>query len=303
MDTKDLIKKWLSDELTDQEAKEFDALDDALFNKRIVKDAARFKAEHFSKMPDFETFKQQRLITKAIPVKKLQWIRPVLRIASVLIVGIGVYYFFFLNTMTSEQTLMAEKTTIELPDASIVVLNALSEVRYNAKNWDKKREIELKGEAFFDVAKGAKFDVVTEQGTISVLGTEFNVKQRGSFFEVTCYEGTVRVVTPDYTQILKVGDNFKQYDNEVEIGKHTQTIPQWTKNTSDFQRIPVSEVFSELERQYGVALIFENIDTDQLFTGGFVHNDLENALMAITEPLDLEYSILNSDEVRLNIRE
>lgn len=303
MNTNDLIKKWLSDELSEQETKAFDALEDAPFNKSIVEDAARFKAEQFSKMPDFETFKRQHLAPKETPVRKLDWMRPMLRIASVLMIGLGVYYFFFLNRMTDVQTLMAQKTTIELPDTSKVVLNALSEVHYNAENWDEKREIELKGEAFFDVAKGAKFDVVTEKGTISVLGTEFNIKQRGSFFEVTCYEGTVRVVTPDHTEILKVGDNFQQYNGQVTTGRHTQEMPQWTNNMSDFQRIPVSEVFAELERQYGVALTFENIDTDQLFTGGFVHNDLENALTAITEPLGLDYQIINSDEVRLSIRE
>jgi len=303
MDTNDLIKKWLSDELSEEEAKAFDALDDATFNKNIVKDAARFKAAHFSKMPDFETFKQERLAPKETPVRSMQWIRPMLRIASVLIIGLGVYSIFFLTGMTDVRTMMAEKIAIELPDGSKVELNALSEVHYNAKNWDSKREIELKGEAFFDVAKGAKFDVVTEQGTISVLGTEFNVKQRGSFFEVTCYEGTVRVVTSDHSEILKVGDNFRQFAGQAINGTHTQKRPQWTNNMSDFQRIPVSEVFAELERQYGIALTFENIDTDQLFTGGFVHNDLENALIAITEPLGLDYQIINPDEVRLSIRE
>ena len=304
MDTNDLLKKWLSNDLSHEEAQVFDALDDTPFYKRIVEDANSFKAEQFSKMPDFETFKKQRLVVEdTTKVRSLNWFKPMLKIASVLVIGFGIYYYFLFNQMTDVQTQVAEKTTIELPDGSSVALNALTEVHYNADTWNSKREIELEGEAFFDVAKGAKFDVVTQGGTISVLGTEFNVKQRESYFEVFCYEGTVRVVTPEHTKILKVGDHFKMYKDKAVTGKHTQKLPLWTDNMSDFQRIPVSEVFAELERQYGVALTFTNIDTDQLFTGGFVHDNLENALIAVTQPLDLDFLIINSDEVRLSIRE
>ena len=86
-------------------------------------------------------------------------------------------------------------------------------------------------------------------------------------------------------------------------GKNTYEEPQWTKNKSYFQRVPLAEVFSELERQYNVTLSSENIDTEQLFTGGFVHNDLDTALRTISEPLDLKYQILKPNTVRFSIRE
>ena len=71
--------------------------------------------------------------------------------------------------------------------------SAGSELNYNASKWGEKRELELKGEAFFDVEKGKRFDVNTELGKISVLGTEFNVLSRDSIFKVSCYEGLVQV--------------------------------------------------------------------------------------------------------------
>ena len=323
METNELIHKWLSDELSESEAQAFEAMQDADFNKRIIADARLFKASEFSTMPDFNSFKSARLsekqdkrsqkdelritnendVQEETPVRKLQWMRPMLKVASVLFVGLGIYYFMTFNSITDVQTMVAEKTIIELPDASKVTLNASSEVHYNEDTWNEKREIELDGEAFFDVAKGATFDVVTDAGTISVLGTEFNVKNRGAFFEVACYEGTVRVVTPDHTKILKVGDNFRLYKGEGKTGRHTQSTPLWTDNMSDFQRIPLSQVLAELERQYGVGVLTDNIDTEQLFTGGFIHNDLENALSSISEPLNLDYQIINPDQVRLTIRE
>ncbi len=302
MDQEKLIQKWLLEELSEKESKAFDALEDASFYKDIIEDAERFKASHFSTVEDFETFKK-RVIAPDPKVKRLEWFRPMLRIASVAVVLFGLYYFFIFNQPTEVQTLIAQKTTIELPDASQVVLNALSEVSYNERKWDTKREIKLEGEAFFDVAKGAKFDVVTPKGTVSVLGTEFNVKQRGAFFEVACFEGTVRVVANGHTEILEVGDNFKLFNGEVTTGKNSFDEPQWTKNSSYFQRTPLFEVFAELERQYNVTLTFENVNSNQLFTGGFVHNNLETALKAISEPLDLNYQILKPNEVRFSKRE
>tara|TARA_R110002050_G_scaffold16719_1_gene50523 strand:- start:177846 stop:178754 length:909 start_codon:yes stop_codon:yes gene_type:complete len=302
MDKNHLLQKWLSDELNEEEKKAFHTLDDAPFYTSILEDASQFKAAHFSKMPDFDAFKS-RMEKDETPVITLHWMKPMLRIASVLIVGMGLYFMFFFNQLTKVDTLVAQKTTIELPDASRVVLNALSEIRYNEKKWNTNREIELKGEAFFDVAKGAKFDVVTTTGTVSVLGTEFNVKQRGTIFEVTCYEGTVRVVSGNNTEILNVGDHFKSMNGEVIADKHTNAMPKWINNMSDFKRIPVSEVFAELERQYGITIVAEQINSDQLFTGAFAHDNLENALNAISEPLGLNYEIIKPNKVRLTMSE
>ncbi len=298
----DLLKKWLSDEMTDEERSTFEAHEDASFYKSIIEDATQFKAANFSKMPDFEDFKKQ-LKEDTTPVKKLNWYKPLMRIASVALVLVGVYFMFTNNQLVEVQTAVVEKTTIALPDASKVVLNALSEVKYNEEEWQNKREIELEGEAFFDVAKGAKFDVVTASGTVSVLGTEFNIKQRGHIFEVTCYEGTVRVKTDRDTKILKVGDKYRSEAGEIVTGKHSSEMPEWINNLSTFDHTPLAEVFEELERQYGVKITTESVNTEQLFTGAFTHGNLANALNAVSEPLGINYEIINSNNVRLSMSE
>lgn len=300
MNENQLIEKWLSDQLSEEESKAFNALDEAPFYKAIIDDASCFKASNFSEMPGFEVFKT-RIVADKTPVKTIQWIKPLLRIASVFIVGIGVYILFFATTLTEVGTRVVEKTSLELPDGSRVVLNALSEVRYNEKEWNSNRSIELQGEAFFDVEKGAQFNVVTTNGTVIVLGTEFNVKQRGTIFEVACFEGTVKVVTQNGTEILKVGDSFQSINGRVTTAKNTSEMPQWINNKSQFNRIPVSEIIAELERQYGLTIQAVNIDSNQLFTGGFVHGDLESALISISEPLGLKYEIIKPNKVRLSM--
>ena len=103
----------------------------------------------------------------------------------------------------------------------------------------------------------------------------------------------------DNEAILLKGDNVRLSNGVFEQGKNFHTTPQWVKNISDFQKVPLSEVFSELERQYGISTILVGVDGRQLFTGGFAHNNLDEALKAITIPLDLDYVVLENGNVRV----
>ena len=85
MEKNHLIEKWVTDQLTDEEAIAFNALDEAPFYKSIIDDAARFKASNFSEMPPFEVFRE-RMAKDQTPVKTIQWIRPLLRMASISII-------------------------------------------------------------------------------------------------------------------------------------------------------------------------------------------------------------------------
>ena len=298
MDRDKLLEKWLKDDITQEERKAFDLLEDSSFYKKIAEDASLFKASDFSAMPDFETFKM-KMVKHNDNRKAYPWYSPILKIASVIVVAFGIYYFSIVNNMTTVQTLNSQKTSVSLPDESQVILNALSQIAYDKDDWSSNRRIELKGEAFFDVAKGETFDVVTSDGTISVLGTEFNVKQRKDYFEVTCYEGTVRVNTKEYSEILTVGDNFRIYKGAVVSDSHNRDVPEWMDDRSYFDRIPLAEVILELERQYNINVETENVDMYQLFTGGFIHSDLKGALEQISIPLELKYDIIKPKVVRL----
>jgi ferric-dicitrate binding protein FerR (iron transport regulator) len=298
MDKEYLIQKWLNDELTEQELQLFRQLDDYQELVDILEHANNFKASGFSTIDDFETF-SARLEKNNRTVRKLHWVRPFLRIASVFVIGLALSYFLFFNQDIEVRTLAGEKTVIELPDASTVVVNALSEISYSKHKWKDKREIKLQGEAFFTVAKGARFDVLTSEGVVSVVGTQFNVKQRGGFFEVECFEGIVNVRSHNASQQLNAGDRYRFSEGKPSLGRTMYQNPQWPKNVSSFDRIPLVEVIAELERQYNVKVRLENVRSDRLFTGGFVHDSLENALKSISEPLDMEYRIESSTSVKI----
>lgn len=294
----DLLKKWLNDDLTDTEKEVFSKDADYAINQNIIDKAQYFKASQFSKADDFETFKNAYQYKSSI--KRINWVKPMLRIASVLVVGLAIYFTVFNTDSVEASTLTSEKITLRLPDLSEVTLNADSEIIYDAKSWNSKRRLSLKGEAYFKVAKGKTFDVISQSGVITVVGTEFNVKARNDYFEVTCYEGLVKVTSDTITRQLTAGDTYRILSKRFSEAKTADREPQWTKNRSSFKSIPFNEVVEELERQYTVKIAFKYTDTTRLFSGGFVHNNLENALVSITQPMNLTFEISLPNQVLIH---
>lgn len=296
MEKETLIKKWLNDELNEAELEAFNGLEDTQLHQSIIESAKDFKASHFSGIVDFGSFKHRYLHRKK-PVKKLSWAVPLLKIASIIVIAVGVYFAIYFFSPTQIETLAGEKTSIELPDNSIVLLNALSSIEYNEAKWETNRLIKLEGEAYFKVAKGKKFDVLTASGIITVMGTEFNVKQRNEYFEVICFEGIVSVSSGSIKRILRKGDTYRILDGKFAEGKTTSSAPNWATNMSDFDAVPFKEVLADLERQYNIQVTIKNVDTDRLFTGSFVHDNLENALTSITHPMNITYAFNSANQV------
>jgi len=294
----DLLRKWLNDELTDAEKEAFSERFDYAVNQDIIDKAKYFKASNVSKVHDFETFKTA--YQNKSSVKRLRWINPMLRIASILVIGLAVYFNVFNNDLVEERTLAAEKATISLPDLSEVALNADSEIIYDADSWDFKRSLNLKGEAYFKVAKGKKFDVITKNGTVTVVGTEFNVNVRDEYFEVKCYEGIVKVTSDTITRQLLEGDTYRILNKKFSEDKIGDSAPQWINNKSRFKSMPFAEIVEELERQYNIKVTFKSTDTARLFSGGFVHDNLENALKSITGPMNLTFEISSPNQVLIH---
>ncbi len=287
MKREDLIQKWLNHELNAEEFEAFKNLEDydALVN--MDRHLKAFKA------PEYHTSEELNIVLNQIKSPKTMsqnWVRAAIRIAAVVVICFSVYYSLTLDTTIS--TLAANKeANIELPDASIVSLNASSSVIFNRHNWSNKRKVELEGEAFFKVAKGSKFEVKTEAGTVTVLGTQFNIKHRDNYFEVICYEGKVGVTYQNQETTLLAGDSFLMIDGKL-IAKEKEKLatPSWLNNESQFISLPYSIVLDEFERQYNVKIDPTDVDVTQLFTGGFSHNNIDVALQAITLPLHVTYS-------------
>ncbi|WNH08037.1 FecR family protein [Thalassobellus suaedae] len=291
MNREKLISKWLDNNLNNLELEAFKSLEDYDDLVKLNTSLQTFKADNY------DTSKELENILSTIKSKKQQpthWFKPFMRIAAILAICFSLYYY--ITTIdTTISTMVAQKTTIDLPDASSVSLNAKSLLAFNKKDWKNEREVELQGEAFFKVAKGSTFKVITKLGTVTVYGTQFNVKQRDNYFEVICYEGLVGVTHNTHETKLKPGDSFLIIDGKIIAKeKENRSTPSWLNNESTFKSLPYKTIIAEFERQYDVDITLVNIDSNQLFTGSFTHNNLEVALKSISLPLHLTYSKTNN---------
>ncbi|GAA4271273.1 FecR family protein [Aquimarina gracilis] len=298
MKKKDLIQKWLDHEqLTSTESEAFKNLDAYDSYVKISETAKKFISPQYNVEQNLQTLQDRLSERQKITNYRINFTY-LARIAAVLVLAIGSYFMFFNQDISTVDTLASEKTLINLPDQTEVTLNALSSITYQEEDWDDNRKIKLEGEAYFKVAKGKKFDVVTSSGIISVLGTQFNVKQREGFFEVVCYEGLVSVTYLENATQLSAGNVFRVLDKKIVKTQTSLTKPNWTENRSTFSSTPYKYVLREFERQYNIIIISKNLDQDKLFTGNFVHSDIQTALQSITIPMLLKYE-MNDNNITL----
>ena len=285
------LAKWLNDELTEAELAEFKKSDAYVSYQKIKIAATKLEAPDFDMNSAWDSLAQSK--SKEQPkVFTLSPFKGFLRIAavvSVLLAG----SFFYLSTMNETiSTSYAENKNITLPDASEVILNAESELVYSEKKWETNRNVNLKGEAFFKVAKGEKFTVATTSGMVTVLGTQFNVENRDDYFEVTCFEGLVSVTFNGKETKLPAGNSFLAIHGKSAINKVAiNGKPSWLTNESSFKSIPLRYVLDELQRQFNINLSTENIDVSQLYTGSFSNENLELALKSISVPLQIKFKL------------
>lgn len=290
MNREELIYKWLNHELNADELEAFKKLEDYETLRNLNDGIKGFKAS------DYDTSDELQSVLRRINFKKSgreNWLSVAMSVAAIFVVCFGFYYYA--TTVDSTfKTLAAEKQRVELPDGSIAELNALSELAFNEHSWSDHRLIHLNGEAFFKVVKGSRFEVKTNTGIVTVIGTQFNIKQRHGYFEVVCYEGLVNVSYDSYNVNLPPGNRFLIRNGKlIATEKENLKSPAWIDNYSQFKSVPYHEVVAEFERQYDVKIKLKSIDDSQLFTGSFAHNDIETALKSITLPLQLTYSKTN----------
>lgn len=232
---------------------------------------------------------------KGATPRKLRLLLPLAVAASMAVLLIA--RFLMTDDTLSIQTTIGESLVYTLPDASTVTLNAQSSIRFDPDKWPEKRFLELQGEAYFEVRKGSSFEVLTPDGTVTVLGTAFNVFAREGAFKVVCFEGKVRVAAKNQSEAVVLdpgmgvqltGGTFASFS----AGKNPKG-PAWQRGLFEFDNQPLSVVFDELQRQFDVLIQADSDILDSYYTGFFEKDNLELALQAICWPKQLNYSINN----------
>ena len=298
MDTDRYIKKWLEGTLSKEELEIFEQTETYKALKRVSDAVQDFRAPEYNIESELKRFNLQK--SRKGKIVNISWQKTLLRIAAILTIVVGAYFYINYFWPVTIETNTAYKTSIFLPDSTEVILNALTEISYQKKRWKNNRKVELDGEAFFKVKKGSQFDVETSIGTVTVLGTQFNVKYRDEFFEVSCYEGLVLVNSTFGKSELPPNHSLRIVNGKVIMGQfHEEIEPSWLSNESTFKSVPFSQVIEEFERQYDVKVVYEDLIMDKLFTGRFTHDDMILALKSITIPHKISYHITDENRILL----
>lgn len=229
-------------------------------------------------------------------VLRMKWVMPIIGIAATFLI---LFIFKYFNNPTHDKkvthplsqvtTKPGSRTQLRLPDGTSVWLNASSNLTYDENFGKDLREVNLIGEAFFDVIKDPShpFIIHTKSINIRVVGTEFNVKAypEDTYTETSLIRGSVEVTIknrPDEKHFLKPNEKMIVANNllpvNTPIKKEKENTPlitvraltydtvssaivetSWIDNQLIFhQNETFSEMAPKLERWYGVHFVFEN---------------------------------------------
>ena len=204
----------------------------------------------------------------------------------------------------------AGSSSVTLPDGTRVRLNAKSSLSYRQDFGQTNRKVSLEGEGYFEVKRDEKkqFVVSTEVMDIAVLGTTFNVYAYSNkdFVEMALLDGHVHV-TPynDSDNIIDVQPNEKVTYNRATGKIYLQRTSNrmetaWLKNELVFRHDKLSDVFTCLERKFGVVFNVENSDLlGDIYTGTFGEEKLKSILRVLQIHYGFNFTMEN-DVVYIN---
>lgn len=178
-------------------------------------------------------------------------------------------------TYHTVETPLKGQYRIVLPDGTKVWINSESTLKFPIKFAGTTREIELDGEAYFEVAKDhhRPFFVLSRNQKIEVLGTHFNVKSYKDepYVKTTLMEGAVKVIYASSTgsRLLKPGEQATVTEDKCFI--HNVDVEQaidWKNGDFIFQEESLAHIMKRVSRWYGISVAYERgIDLSQTFSG------------------------------------
>ncbi|MBL7807103.1 MAG: FecR domain-containing protein [Saprospiraceae bacterium] len=228
----------------------------------------------------------------------MQW----MAIAASLVLLIGAFWFFRQDTALPMESVAATTSPVEqkLSDGSVISVNQFSQVAARFSN--RKRSVQLNGEAYFAVAYNPERPFVIEVRNVSVtvLGTKFNVDNRSSPQKVivSVDEGKVKVASAQGEKQLLAGDQaiIDIHTGLIEVRQTTpaENVTAWASRKFAFEDTPLSKVIPELEKVYQVKINLSNPVLEQCrLHVRFDQESIEHIMLVIAETFSLKLRVIN----------
>lgn len=196
----------------------------------------------------------------------LAFARTFASVAAVVLLCVSVWTAYLLLQPVAMQTVstLAETRTISLPDGTSVTLNHYSSLSYPKRFESDEREVELSGEAYFEVSKDRKhpFIVQTEAVDMRVLGTHFNVDAYRDNPDVrtTLLSGSVAVSNKSNSERIVLKPNEIAIYNKVEqkltcrMLENAKNEISWRHGEFIFDDLPLQDIARELSNSFGTTI-------------------------------------------------
>jgi ferric-dicitrate binding protein FerR (iron transport regulator) len=203
-----------------------------------------------------------------------------------------------------------------MPDGSKAVLKPNSRLSYNESFAGPVREVYLSGEAFFDVRKNPRkpFLVYANGLIIKVLGTSFEVKAYEKDKQVTVMVKTGRVSVfahqamknqdPETKGLVLTSNQKAIFGKEDEhlsrtlVERPTLLLSSRELEQFSFNNAPIDQIFTALEKAYGVDIVFdEEVMTNCFLTTSLTNETLFEKLDIICEGLESTYKVVDAQVI------
>ncbi|ASZ14235.1 DUF4974 domain-containing protein [Chitinophaga pendula] len=250
-------------------------------------------------------------------------------IAAVVLLLAGIYPVMRYATKESQRmnevvTTTGSRTSVILPDGTMVMLNACSKLEYDIHDFMKgNREVTLQGEGYFDVKTDAGHPFIIKAGQVDVrvLGTVFNLKAypEDGITETTLISGKVEVallggeekkvvLAPQQKLSVKhepaaattpaaIAYNVTSVKGATTADSVTREVA-WMTNKLAFENMSFAQLARELERWYNVKIKFRNDRyKEERLSGAFKEQPVADVLAALQLTSSFRYSIDSSQHI------
>ncbi len=301
------LSKYLSGEISEVKASEFKA---AIF---VSPDTRKAWGKLHDRLQD------EKLIPAQHSTGKSWLIQPVIKIAAAVLIllGIGAVVFITMSRKPSVElvhlnTANAANTLIKtLADGSVIYIAENSSFSFPEEFRSGSRKVELKGEAFFDIASdpARPFIIETEEALVQVLGTAFNVKtQNGHGFELFVDRGKVKVILktdPSNSEMVMAGEKISAIKNSLVKSKYIAgEANSWYKQHMHFKDEPLQHIIAVLNRNFNTTFVLaDNEIGKHKMTVTFHDETPETMTELICVTLNLKSQNINGEVVLFENKE
>lgn len=196
------------------------------------------------------------------------------------------------NTLTTPR---GRQFTLVLPDASKVWLNAGSSIHYPVTFTGAARQVEITGEAYFEVAKNEKMPFrvkINESTTVEVLGTHFNINAYPDENKITTtlLEGKVAIRNK---QLVPGQQALVQANESAILIAKADTIQSvaWKNGFFNFDNMGLQEILLQLSRWYNLQVVYEGKIPDRRFGGEIQRNLPLSRILQILEKMEVKFRV------------